>query len=195
MHINKINLKNNFNKVQFKQKQDDKNKYIYVEQASIDNFKLPLGMGLIYSQFEFNRTDKEVKEIFKQKLDDFKSKTFAKKCKSILILLTSVIGLALASEAYGFKKQFKIEKKDKENDETTLKKGLMKKGAFETIIISSVVGVTSDYILKKMKNQDKAMTKSLVATAATMAVWGIFSLVSGINTFKNYKKQKDNLFS
>ncbi|OLA94762.1 MAG: hypothetical protein BHW64_02405 [Candidatus Melainabacteria bacterium LEY3_CP_29_8] len=53
MNISKMNLNNSFNKVQFKQNNDDKNKYIYVNQSSIDNFKLPLGMGLIYSQFEF----------------------------------------------------------------------------------------------------------------------------------------------
>ncbi len=28
MHINKVNLNNNFNKMQFKQNQDSKNKYI-----------------------------------------------------------------------------------------------------------------------------------------------------------------------
>ncbi len=37
-------------------------------------------MGLIYSQFEFNKSYKEVKEVFKQKLNDFKNKNFAKKC-------------------------------------------------------------------------------------------------------------------
>ena len=49
MYTNKINSNNNFNKVQFKQNNDIKNKYFYVDQSAIDNFKLPLGMGLIYS--------------------------------------------------------------------------------------------------------------------------------------------------
>ena len=177
MHINKVNLNNNFNKMQFKQNQDSKNKYIYVNQASIDNYKLPLAMGLIYSQFEFNRPDKEVKEVFKQKLNDFKSKNFAKKCKSILIPIVATIGLALACESFGFKKQFKIEKKKNE--------------IFETIMISSVVGMISEYILKDMKNREKAMEKTLATIAITMGIWGTLSLISGIKTFKNYKKENN----
>ena len=191
MHINKVNLNNNFNKMQFKQNQDSKNKYIYVNQASIDNYKLPLAMGLIYSQFEFNRPDKEVKEVFKQKLNDFKSKNFAKKCKSILIPIVATIGLALECEYFGFKKLFKIEKKKNENEEKTLKRGLLKKEIFETIMISSVVGMISEYILKDMKNREKAMEKTLATIAITMGIWGTLSLISGIKTFKNYKKENN----
>ena len=44
MYTNKINSNNNFNKVQFKQNNDIKNKYFYVDQSAIDNFKLPLGI-------------------------------------------------------------------------------------------------------------------------------------------------------
>lgn len=47
MYTNKINSNNNFNKVQFKQNNDIKNKYFYVDQSAIDNFKLPLGIELI----------------------------------------------------------------------------------------------------------------------------------------------------
>lgn len=188
MNISKMNLNNSFNKVQFKQNNDDKNKYIYVNQSSIDNFKLPLGMGLIYSQFEFNRPDKEVKEVFKQKFEDFKSKSFSKKCKSILIPLASAVGLALACESWGFKKQFKIEKKANEDDEKTLKKGLLKKGIFETIMVSSAIGIASEYILKDMKNREKAFDKNITSTGFAMAIWGTLSLISGINTFMNYKK-------
>ncbi|MCI5823611.1 MAG: hypothetical protein MRZ90_01600 [Candidatus Gastranaerophilales bacterium] len=191
MYTNKINSNNNFNKVQFKQNNDIKNKYFYVDQSAIDNFKLPLGMGLIYSQFEFNKPDKETKAIFKQKFDDFKTKNFGKKFKSVLMPIASAIGLALACETWGFRKQFKIEKKNDENEEKILKKGLTKKGIFETIIVSSVVGIISKYILKDMKNREKAFDKNMAAVGITMAIWGTLSLISGVNTFRNYKTEKN----
>lgn len=194
MYINKISLSNNSNKVGFKQNKNNKHEYIYVDQSSVDNYKLPLGMGLIYSQFEFNRPDKEVKDIFKQKLVDFKSKTFAKKCKSMFIPALGAVGLALACEYWGFKKQLKVKKKNNVNDETTLKQGLLKKGIFETIMVSSIVAAVSDYTLKNMKNREKAMDKTLAATGITMALWGTLSLISAINTFKNYKKEKNQEF-
>ena len=43
----------------------------------------------------------------------------------------------------------------------------------------------------EISNIEKSFDKNMAAVGITMAIWGTLSLISGVNTFRNYKTEKN----